>query len=242
MFKPCIIIPVYNHGILLEKCIGRILEYNIPVIIVNDGSDKETYNILENIKSKNNNITLIHHEINGGKGKAVVSGMKEAYKNGYSHSLQIDADGQHDASDIKLFFEQAEKFPDAVINGQPVYDSSAPKARAYGRNITNFWVMIETLSRDIKDAMCGFRVYPLKAVMELLKKRLELSSRMGFDIDIIVRLHWLGIKIINQKTKVIYPEDGLSNFKMLKDNVRISALHTRLVCEMMLKKLFFYIN
>jgi hypothetical protein len=69
----------------------------------------------------------------------------------------------------------------------------------------------------------------------LLLKRKSLSSRMGFDIDFIVRLHWQGVTVINQETKVTYPIDGTSHFKMLQDNVVIFRLHTKLVFGMLLR-------
>ena len=54
---------------------------------------------------------------------------------------------------------------------------------------------------------------------------------MGFDIEIIVRLYWEGCAIINETTKVRYPEDGSSNFKIFRDNLEISLLHAGLFFE-----------
>jgi glycosyltransferase involved in cell wall biosynthesis len=233
VFNPCIIIPVYNHGQLLQKSIGKIEAFGYPIIIVDDGNTEQTKQILQQISSANPKITLIRLEQNQGKGAAVSAGFLHAIKNNYSHALQIDADGQHNTDDIAVFLQLAKDNPNCLINGVPVYDASVPKARLYSRKITTFWVMVETLSRDIKDAMCGFRVYPLNAISRLLEKR-SISPRMGFDIEIIVHLHWMGVKIINHPTKVIYPADGVSNFRMVKDNMRISWMHTKLVCGMLL--------
>jgi glycosyltransferase involved in cell wall biosynthesis len=225
-FNPCIIIPVYNHGQLLKKSINAISACNLPVIIIDDGSDQQTKDALLEITSQN--ITILTLPKNEGKGRAVLAGFHHAAKAGFSHALQIDADCQHEPKDIPVFLAKAKEHPECLINGEPIYDASVPKARLYGRNITNFWVKIETLCCNINDAMCGFRVYPMAQVLKLLQKKPNISKRMGFDIDIIVRLYWMGTKIINQPTNVIYPADGSSNFKMLRDNVTISWLHTRL--------------
>jgi glycosyltransferase involved in cell wall biosynthesis len=232
MFNPCIIIPVYNHGKLLQKSIGKIAAYGHKIIIVDDGNAAAEKNILQEIASQNQNITLITLPENQGKGAAVIAGFDSAFQSGHSHALQIDADCQHNTDDIATFLATAQNNPNCLINGVPVYDEFVPKSRLYGRKITNFWVMVETRSRDIKDAMCGFRVYPLNAAIKLIKRH-KISKRMGFDIEIIVRLHWMDVKIINQPTRVTYPKDGSSNFKMLSDNLKISWLHTRLVVKML---------
>ncbi|MFP3747745.1 glycosyltransferase family 2 protein, partial [Achromobacter sp. SIMBA_011] len=86
----------------------------------------------------------------------------------YTHALQIDADGQHDAADVPRFLAAAAAHPRAVVLGQPVYDESVPKARLYGRYLTHVWVWIETLSFTIRDSMCGFRLYPLDLACALI--------------------------------------------------------------------------
>lgn len=58
-----------------------------------------------------------------------------------------------------------------------------PKGRLYGRYLTHFWVWVETLSLDIRDSMCGFRIYPLAATEALLRSE-ALGERMDFDIEV----------------------------------------------------------
>jgi hypothetical protein len=163
-----------------------------------------------------------------------VAGFRAAAARGHTHVLQIDADGQHAAADIPLFLEQARRRPDAVIAGCPVYDESVPRARLYGRYATHVWVWINTLSLDIRDSMCGFRVYPLASLLPLLDAT-RIGRRMDFDSDVIVRLHWRGVPVVNQPTRVTYPLDGVSHFRMLRDNVRISLMHARLFVGMLLR-------
>jgi hypothetical protein len=119
-----------------------------------------------------------------------------------------------------------------MVCGRPVYDESVPTGRKIGRKITNFWVAIETLSRDIPDAMCGFRVYPVAACWRIIGQR-DISRRMEFDIEILVRLHWLGTRMKFLPVKVIYPEGGISNFRLVKDNIAISGTHAKLFLGML---------
>jgi hypothetical protein len=162
----------------------------------------------------------------------MLAGFREAARLGASHVLQIDADGQHDATDIPRFLQAAQAAPDAVINGAPVYDASVPKGRLYGRYLTHVWVWINTLSFAIRDSMCGFRVYPLAPVLKLIDEEF-VGQRMDFDPEIVVRLHWRGVGIENLATPVRYPSDGVSHFDVWRDNVRISRMHTRLFFGML---------
>ena len=233
MFKPCIIIPIYNHANQLKKFIPKLKKW--PIIIIDDGNNDEQKSVLMDIKNLYGT-EILCLPTNRGKGIAILKGLQFALDNGYTHALQIDADGQHDMSDIPHFLELAEKNPQGIINGIPVYDDTVPFSRHMGRKITNFWVAIETTSLDIKDAMCGFRLYPLSEMKFILEKKL-FTNRMATDIELIVRSHWEKIKIINYPTKVTYPENGSSNFKMLRDNVKITILHMILVLNMFLRKI-----
>jgi len=231
-FKPCAVIPVYNHGKTAENVVAACLVHRLPVILVDDGSDEETKKYLQDIIQKDTGCILFTLPFNLGKGGAVSHGLKRAYEAGYSHALQIDADGQHDLEQINIFLRQAKKTPHKLIGGRPLYDESAPRGRKIGREITNFWVMLETVSRDIPDAMCGFRVYPLAACYRLMASK-RLSLRMEFDIEILVRLYWSGVQMVFIPIKIIYPEGGKSHFRMIKDNLAISRIHTILFFTML---------
>lgn len=228
----CVIIPNYNHTHGLDKLLAEIAHYQLPIIMINDGSDDANRAILESLVSKVSQLTLLHHPQNQGKGGAVQTGLKYAYQQGFSHAIQIDADGQHNVDDFEQFITASKQQPTALISGLPVYDESIPKHRLYARNITHFWVWVETLSFAIKDTMCGFRVYPLALTQQLLNTKV-LGKRMDFDIEIMVRLYWLGAKITFIPTKVAYPEHGISHFRGLEDNLLISWLHTRLCFGML---------
>ena len=231
--KFCAIVPVYRHESTTRKVAEELSAQGLAVILVDDGNTPEGHAILEQVAHEVPGTTLVTHAKNGGKGKAVVSGLKAAFEMGFTHALQMDADGQHDASAIPFFLKAAKKHPDDLVAGMPQYDSSVPKAREQGRKITNFWVAIETLSRDIPDSMCGFRVYPVAKTWPVAKK--IRSFRMGFDIEILVRLSWAGVKMRFYPIKVIYPEGGVSNFRVFHDNVAISLTHTMLCTGMFLR-------
>lgn len=233
MFKPCVVIPVYNHEHAIGKVVAQVLEHALPCILVDDGCDPGCAAVLDALVAQHpDRLVLERHAVNQGKGGAVLTGFARAEKDGFSHVLQVDADGQHHVADIPRFLAAARAQPAALIAGCPIYDDSVPRLRLYARYLTHVWVWINTVSLSIRDSMCGFRVYPVAPVTALAARR-RLGLRMNFDIEILVRLYWDGIEVVNLPTKVGYPEDGVSHFKAWTDNVLITRLHTALFFGML---------
>ena len=228
----CIVIPNYNHTILLDELIAKLMQFNLPIIMVNDGSSADATQFFRDLSKKHPNLSVIEHQNNQGKGGAVQTGLRTAFEQGFSHALQVDADGQHDLGDVNKLITESKNFPEALISGKPIYDESIPKHRYYARNITHFWVWIETLSFQIKDTMCGYRVYPLASTVQLLQQK-KLGKRMDFDIEVMVKLFWKDIDLRFIDTAVDYPEHGVSHFRALEDNILISWMHTRLFFGML---------
>lgn len=228
------VIPNYNHHLVIHDTIAALVSFNLPIILVDDGSNQETQTVLEHVEREFRLVTLVRRAQNGGKGAAVQTGLEHAHLAGWSHAIQVDADGQHDLNDVEQLIARSKFAPHALVSGQPVYDDSISKGRYYGRFITHFWVYIETLSFTIKDTMCGFRVYPLDAYAQLINST-RLGNKMDFDIEVMVKLYWQGTPVEFIKTKVLYPENGVSHFNVWEDNVLISKMHTRLFFGMLVR-------
>ena len=231
-FQPCALIPIYNHKDTIAETVRALHGHGLPMVIVDDGSNDATQAVLRALAASESSIKLIRLPQNGGKGRALTAGLIAARDAGYTHALQIDADGQHDTDDVPRFLDEGQAHPRALICGQPVYDESVPRARLYGRYVTHVCVWMETLSFTLRDSMCGYRLYPLDATCDEIDRK-PLPARMDFDTEVAVRLVWRGVRVRNLPTRVIYPDNGLSHFHMLHDNLRISAMHTRLLLGML---------
>jgi glycosyltransferase involved in cell wall biosynthesis len=232
-FTLVVLIPVYDHEHAIGAVVAAVLTHDVPCILVDDGSSAVCANVLDDLAAAHpEKITLVRHAENRGKGAAVLSGFARAASDGYTHLLQIDADGQHCVADIPKFLNTAKQHPEAIIAGHPIYDESVPAIRLYGRYATHIWVWINTLSLEIKDSMCGFRVYPVAPVIALAACQ-KIGTRMNFDTDILVRLFWAGLRVINLPTRVAYPTDGVSHFRVWLDNVLITRMHTVLFFGML---------
>lgn len=233
MMRLGLIVPFYNHEHAIRQTIAGLKAYGFPCWLVDDGSDARCAPVLERLADEESSwLTLIRCPVNRGKGVAVIEGFTAAHSAGCTHALQVDADGQHDFTAIPRIAELARAHPDAIVTGVPVFDSSAPASRRIGRKLTTFWVRVNTLSSRIEDAMCGFRVYPLGPIVRLAARG-RCGSRMEFDPEILVRAVWEGMPVVSMPTRVTYPTDGVSHFKMWRDNVRISWMHTRLFFGML---------
>jgi glycosyltransferase involved in cell wall biosynthesis len=231
VFAPCVVIPVYNHEHAIGAVVGGIRAQGMPMVLVDDGSSQACADVLQQL-STTADVLLVRHERNCGKGAAVSTGLRTARERGYTHAAQIDADGQHTVSDLRRFVEEARQHPDAVICGRPVFDAGIPRSRYYGRYLTHGLVWLETLSFELIDTMCGFRVYPLATTLALLDRG-RVGPRMDFDTEVLVRLHWRGVRTRWLATQVRYPLDGVSHYRMFLDNVRMTSLHVRLLLGML---------
>ena len=230
--KPTVgaIVPTYRHVSALSSIVAALRLSGLPVVIVDDGNIGEIQHRLAEFHSPETGTTVVRRDLNGGKGAAMKTGFAMAESLGWTHALQVDADGQHDLSALPRLLELSCNNPEAVICAIPVYDASVPRGRKIGRKITHFWVRIETLSFEISDSMCGFRIYPLADTIAVLRREF-LGNRMDFDTEILVHLNWRGVRCVEHPVKVIYPDANNSNFRMLRDNVRITAMHTRLAVQ-----------
>lgn len=233
MHNPCAVIPVYNHETAVPAVVDALLAAGLPCVLVDDASSPACAAVLEQL-AQGEHIHLIRLAVNQGKGGAVMAGLREASRLGFTHALQVDADGQHDLRDVATFIQVSQRNPEALVCGYPQYDASVPKGRLYARYLTHVWVWINSLSLQIPDSMCGLRIYPLTPTLALINS-VKLGKRMDFDPEVLVRLSWRNQPMRWLPTRVHYPQDGLSHFRLWHDNALISSMHTKLFFGMLVR-------
>lgn len=225
-FRPCVLVPTYNNPKTVRKVVSEARRFIKDVVLVDDGSAPEGQAACDAIEAEG--LAYVKRRPkNGGKGAAVKTGFEVATQLGFTHAVQVDADGQHDLSRMPAFLAAGQDNPQALILGYPEYDDSVPTVRRIARRFTDFWVALETGRGIIRDAMVGFRCYPLALARQVNAG----GNRMDFDVEIAVRMAWAKVPIINVPVGVRYlsaDEGGISHFQPFWDNVRFSWLHTRL--------------
>ncbi len=234
MFRPAVLIALYNHGDTVADVVRPLHAAGLTVVVVDDGSDAHTQQRLAELVQGFPGVRVERRSVNGGRGAALVDGFELLAREGFTHALVLDADGQHDVAQVSEFIALAQRHPAALVLGRPIFGDDAPKSRLYGRRISQFWVHVETLSFAIHDPLCGYRCYPLGSTTRILRASSP-GRRMDFDPEIAVRHVWAGLPVLNVPTHVLYPLEGISHFRMVRDNARISWMHTRLVCGMLMR-------
>jgi len=226
-----VLIPSYNTGAKVLETVAAARRFWSPVWVVIDGSTDGTGALLMQRAAEDAGLRVLIRDRNGGKGAALLDGLREAQAQGFTHALTMDADGQHPAATIPDFMALSQAHPEAMILGVPVFDESAPRLRVAGRRVSNWWANLETLWAGIGDSLFGLRVYPiaeLRAVMEATRW----MRRFDFDPEAAVRLVWRGVPVINQSAPVKYfprEEGGVSHFRYLRDNALLTWMHLRLM-------------
>jgi glycosyltransferase involved in cell wall biosynthesis len=225
-----VLIPSYNPGNKVFETVRGAREQWSPVWVVVDGSTDGTPAALQEMARTDPGLRVLIRERNGGKGAAVLDGITEAARQGFTHVLAMDSDGQHPADRIGAFMAASMAAPAAMILGDPVFDASAPSIRVKGRRISNWWANVETLWAGIHDSLFGFRVYPVAPLLRLMRSS-RWMRRFDFDVEAVVRLSWAGVPARNLPAQVRYftrAEGGVSHFNYWRDNVLLSSMHSRL--------------
>ena len=227
-----VLIPSYNPGTKVFETVRDALAQWAPVWVVVDGSTDGSAERLLAMAVAEPRLRVFVLPRNGGKGAAVLFGLREAQNRGFTHALTMDSDGQHPAERIGAFMQASMARPDAMVLGVPVFDASAPALRVKGRKISNWWANLETLWSGIHDSLYGFRVYPVVALISVMRRQ-PWMRRFDFDVEAVVRLCWRGVRPLNLSAPVRYfrpDEGGVSHFSYGRDNVLLTWMHFRLFC------------
>lgn len=221
--KVCVLIPTYNNAKTLKKVINGILEYTTDVIIVNDGSTDETSEVLNEFSF----LKQVNYQKNAGKGFALRTGFKYACELGFDYAITIDSDGQHFPKDLPTFLEKLNsEGPCLIIGARNMNQSSVPGKSSFGHKFSNFWFWVET-GIKAPDTQSGYRLYPIR----MLNTINFYTRKFEFEIEVLVRAAWKGIKIESVPVSVYYAPSGerVTHFRPFKDFTRISILNTILV-------------
>lgn len=232
-----VLIPSYNPGPKVYETVRGALAHWGPVWVVVDGSTDGTPAGLAKLATEEPRLRVIVIERNAGKGTAVLHGCELAAREGFTHALTMDSDGQHPAALIPQFMAASIQQPRALVLGLPVFDASAPSVRVQGRKLSNMWADLETLGAGIGDSLYGFRVYPIADLVDVMKRQ-PWMRRFDFDPEAAVRLVWRGLVPVNIPAPVKYlraNEGGVSHFNYLRDNVLLTWMHARLLFEFLFR-------
>lgn len=200
------LIPAWNEGKRLEPIIKQTQAY-LPVLVVDDGSQDDTVAIAEACGA-----TVVRHEVNQGKGVALMTGFKWALEHGFDAVLTLDADGQHDPDDIPAFLEVYEQGDAPFIIGRRNF-KQMPFPRLY-TNPFGSWLLSKALGEKIDDNQSGYRIYR----RDLLETVELTTSGFELEVEVIIEAVCRGMKIDWVDIRTIYDIDKVSYFHPLRDS------------------------
>jgi glycosyltransferase involved in cell wall biosynthesis len=234
-----VLVPAYDPGPLLPENIRVLLTQHADVWVLVDGSKDGSDAGLETFLGEPPGLRVVRRSFNLGKGATILEGAIMASAEGFTHILCFDADGQHPPEAVLEFRMQCDRFPNALIMGQPVFGRDAPLERVYFRRLANALAFVETSGRLRVDSLFGMRIYPLQAFLGAFRQT-RWGRGYDFDAEIAVRMVWAGLAVVGVKTPVRYPpvaNGGVSHFRYGRDNLVLVWMHGRLLVEALVRVL-----
>lgn len=221
----CVVMPTYNNAGTVVSVLQAVMEQCDDVIVVNDGCTDNTSELLKPFEDQ---IDVVLHPENKGKGVSLRDGLSHAREKGYKYAITIDSDGQHYPEDMSVFAAELEAGAKGLLVGaRNLQADGMPSKNTFANKFSNFWYRLETGIR-LSDTQSGYRLYPLDDIR--LDSRL-FTSGYEFELEILVFSAWRGVEVRNVPVRVYYPPEGerVSHFKPFRDFTRISILNTVLV-------------
>lgn len=212
----CVLIPCLNEEAAIRSVVESVLALGAPVIVIDDGSDDRTPEIVASLP-----VTLLRHTERRGKGEALRRGFREALRQGYDAVLTMDGDGQHLASDIPRIVAAAAQYPDHIVIGARLLDrEQQPKGRRRANAVAD-WGISWACAQPIADTQSGQRWYP-RAALDLVDLPAE---NFVFEAAILIaasREKKIGVVSVPIASRY-HGEFRLSHFNPVGDVTRIST-------------------
>ena len=185
-----VVVPVYNEEKNIVSFLKKLKNYSSNIIVVNDGSSDKTAELVREIPL----VELVNLKRNQGKGIAMKTGAKYAWKLNAKGVIFMDGDNQHDPKHIQEFIDLLENSTDIII-GVRVIKAQIPFARRFGNNIF-MHLMKLMFNIDIPDILCGYRAFTKKGLKNIMWE----SAGYGVETEMLTLI---GRKRIPFKTVII---------------------------------------
>ncbi|MGF7119161.1 glycosyltransferase family 2 protein [Methanobacterium oryzae] len=209
-----VVIPAYNESKTIKSVIEELKDRNLNMIIIDDGSQDETYGIAKN-SIYNTNGSIYRHVLNRGLGAALKTGIDAALANNADIIVTFDADGQHDPNDILNVCKPIIEGKVDVVIGKRDFEEM-PISKKYGNQIMN------TLTRifygiHVNDSQSGLRAFSRYAAGFL-----DINSRgYGVSSEIIGEIKKHDLKLEEVEIKTIYTDYSMAKGTNLNVGLKI---------------------
>lgn len=205
-----IIIPAYNEEQSILQTVSLLKQSTqYDYIVVNDGSTDQTQSILQN-----EDIESITLPINLGIGGAMQTGYKYAKRHGYEYAIQLDADGQHNPSDLDSLVTTIQKTGADMVIGSRFFEKTNYRGAVSRRaGIFYFYALLKLISGiSITDPTSGYRIIN-KRVIDLFAKDYPVDYP---EVEVLAKLAKKGYKLQEVKVEMNNRQNGTSSITNVK--------------------------
>lgn len=200
--KIYLVIPAFNEAKVISQVLDEIKRAGYSnLIVVDDGSSDETFKQA----STHNDVTVLKHFLNRGKGAAVKTGIEAAKILGADIVVTIDADGQHNPADIKEMIDMVNDGFDVVLGSRLKNPKGMPFYKVCHNHIGNLCVWA-LYGLWVTDSQSGFRAYSKKAIDAIETK----TDRYEYDSEVIREIYRNKLKFVEIPIEVRYTEYSMS--------------------------------
>jgi glycosyltransferase involved in cell wall biosynthesis len=211
----CVLIPCLNEEKAISTVVKSALALGVPVIVIDDGSDDRTPDIVGSLP-----VTLLRHTQRQGKGEALRTGFREALRQGFDAVVTMDGDGQHLAEDIPRIVDVGKRFPDHIVIGaRLLHREQQPKSRRRANALAD-WGISWACAQPVADTQSGQRWYP-RSALELVELN---AQNFVFEAAVLIAAsREKGLGIVSVPIASRYEGSfRLSHFSPIRDVMRIT--------------------
>lgn len=204
------VIPCYQAEDTIGELVQRIQPF-VPaehVYCVDDGSKDQTSREISATGAR-----LLTHEVNQGKGRALLTGFAEVVRQGYTGAVVLDADLQHLPEELPRFLEAASHF-DLVIGARNYDIDNMPLDRYLTNRVTSL-VTSALAGTAVSDSQSGYRYLSRRTMTDVPIS----GARFDMESEQIIRAGRLGLRVGEVPITTVY-RNSASHIKPGADTVR----------------------
>lgn len=207
-----VIVPTYNEITSIGILLPQLLELNLDILVVDDGSPDGTADACRQLGLESGRIVVVERKKKLGLGSAYQAGFKYGEDRGYKYLIEMDADGSHQVSDLRsLMVAMEQEQPDLVIGSRWVSGGSVQnwaRSREWLSRSANIYARL-LLGGKVRDMTAGFRIYRTEKLLQIDLPSVK-SEGYCFQIEMTKRMAQINGTILEVPITFVERKYGVS--------------------------------
>src|SRR5258708_4432916 len=192
--KIAVVVPAYNENKRISKVLEKLVDTNLPIIVVDDGSKDQTFNTVKDFK-----VIALRHKVNLGKGAALKTGAQAAFSLGAQAVVIMDSDGQHKVEELPKFIQLINSGKYDIVIGTRNLSHGVPLIRYLGNKFASLFIRF-LFNIYVSDLLCGYRAFTKQAFNKMNWQ----SSGYGVETEMIAKIGIYNLKYCEVPVETVY--------------------------------------